>query len=74
MRSTAGANAWREVERVKGDRRVSHKSKGNVFGSCVIPAYMNALETMALTDKQLQKVKVCENNLVCRIDGIKRAY
>ena len=30
--------------------------------SCVTPAYMNILETMALTEKQQDKVQVCERN------------
>ena len=43
-----------------GDRRVSRKRKGNVLSSCVTPAYMNARETMALTEKQQDKVQICE--------------
>ena len=27
---------------------------------CVTPAYMNGLETMALTEKQQEKVQVCK--------------
>ena len=53
------ANAWREVEEMMGDRRISRISKLNVLSLCVVPAYTNALETMALTEKQ-QKVKVCK--------------
>ena len=44
---SAGANVWNKVERVMGDRRISCKRKGNVLSSCVTPAFMNALETMA---------------------------
>ena len=43
-----------------GDRRISPKRKGTVVSSYVIPAYMNALEAMALTETQLEKVQVCE--------------
>ena len=57
---TAGANAWINVEGVIGDRRMSRKRKGNVLSSCVTPAYTNALETMALTEKQQEKIPVCE--------------
>ena len=32
----------------------------NVLSSCVTPAYMNALKTMALIEKQQEKVQVCE--------------
>ena len=34
---------------------------------------MNALETTALTEKQHEKVQVCENKLVRRIVGAKRS-
>ena len=51
---TAGAAAWGKVEGVMGDRRISGKSKGNVLSPCITPAYTNALETMALTEKQTE--------------------
>ena len=35
--------------------------------------YIYGLETMALTDKQQQKVQVCENNWIRIIVGVKRA-
>ena len=58
IRITTGANAWRKVE---GDRRIcKHKRKGNVLSSCVIPLYVDALATMALTEKHQKKVQVCE--------------
>ena len=66
-------NAWRKVEGVVEDRRISRKRKGNVLSSCITLAYMNALETMALTEKQHGKVQVCEHNLIRIIVGVKRA-
>ena len=60
MRIAAGANTWRKVEGVMGDRRISRRGKRNVLSPCITPAYRNALETMVLTEKQ-QKVQVCEN-------------
>ena len=63
MRITAGANAWRKVEWVMGDRCISCKRERNVLSSCVTPAYMNALETMALTEKQQETVQDCEKQL-----------
>ena len=39
----------------------------------VTPAYINALETMALREKQQEKVQVCVNkNLIRIIVGVKR--
>ena len=54
------ANAWRKVEGVKVDRHISRKRKGNVLGSCVTPVYMNAQETMALTETQQENLHVYE--------------
>ena len=52
MRITAGTNAWRKVEGVMGDRHLIIKEMCSVR---VATAYTNALETMALTDKQQEK-------------------
>ena len=60
MRITGGANAWRKAEGVMGDSRISRKRKGDVLSSFVTPAYINTLETMTLTEKQQEKVQVCE--------------
>ena len=60
MTTTDGANAWRKVKEVMGDRPISHQLKGNVLSSCVIPAYINALEKMAVIEIQQEKVQVCE--------------
>ena len=43
-----------------GDRCITCKRKGNMLSSYVTPAYMNALETMALTEKQQKKAQVYE--------------
>ena len=43
-----------------GDICMSRKLKGNVLSSCATRVYMNALETMALTEKHQEKVQVCE--------------
>ena len=55
------------------DRRVSRQRHRYVLSPCVMPTYMNGLETMALTEKKQKKVQVCKNNLVRIIVGIKRA-
>ena len=72
MGITALANVWRKVEGVMGDRRISCKRRGNMLNSCITSAFMNALDTMALTEKQAGKVQVCENNLIINIVGVKR--
>ena len=39
--------------------------------SCVIPAYLYGVETVALPERQQQRLQVCENNLGRRIVGMK---
>ena len=39
--------------------------------SCVMLAYLYSLETVALTERQQQRLQVCENNWVRRIVGVK---
>ena len=56
----SGQTLWMKVEGVMGDKRIPHKCKGNVLSSCVIPAYMNESECHPLTEKQQEKVQVCE--------------
>ena len=58
MRITAGAYAWRKVEKVLGDRRMSCKLKGNVLSSCVTPTYLNAVDIITPTEKQQEKIQV----------------
>ena len=40
--------------------------------SCVMSAYLYGLETAALTERQQQRLQVCENTWVRRIVGVKR--
>ena len=60
QRVQAGANAWRAVEGVMADRRVSKRLKGNVMSTCVTPACLSGTETLALTELQQQRRQVCE--------------
>ena len=70
-RIQVGANAWR-VERVTADRKISRKLKGKVLMSCVTPAYLYSLETVAPTEIQQQRLQACKNNWVRRIAGVMR--
>ena len=49
-RVQAGANAWRTVEGVMADRRISKRLKDKVISTCVTPASLYRTETLALTD------------------------
>ena len=65
-RIKAGANAWRKVEAVRLNRKISKKLKEKVLKACVT--------TVALKQQQQQqhKLQVCENNWVHRITRTKR--
>ena len=49
-RVQAGANAWRSVEGIMADRRISNRLKGKVMSTCVTPACLYGTETLALTE------------------------
>ena len=63
-RVQAGANAWRAVEGLMADRRISKRLKGKVTSTCVTPACLYGTETLALTELQQQRRQVCKNNWV----------
>ena len=44
-RNQVGVNAWRRVEGVIADRKISRKFKGKVLMLCVLPTYLYGLET-----------------------------
>ena len=65
-RIKAGANAWRKVEGVRLNRKISKKLKEKVLKACVT--------TVALKQQQQQQqhqLQVCENNWVRRITRTK---
>ena len=71
-RSQAGVNAWRAVEGVMADRRISKRLKGKVMSTCVTPACLYGTETLAMTERQQQRLQVCENNWVRKIADRRR--
>ena len=70
-RIQAGTSAWRKVEGMMGDRHISRKLKGKVLNSCITPAYLCGLETMAMTCKQ-ERLQVWVHNRVRRTARVKR--
>ena len=54
------------------DRKISRKLKGKVLDSCVVPASIQGLETLVLSELQQHKLQVYENNWTRRIAGVKR--
>ena len=63
-RAQAGANAWRAVDRVMADRRITKRLKGKVRDTCVTPVCLYGTETLAMTELQQQRLQVCENKWV----------
>ena len=53
----AGANAWRPVEGVMANRRISKRLKNKVMSTCVTLACLYGTETMALTELQQQRLQ-----------------
>ena len=72
-RAQVGANAWRAVEGVITDRRITKRLKGKVMRNCVTPACLYGTETLAMTKLQQQRLHVCKNNWVRKIAGVKKA-
>ena len=65
-RFQAGANAWRAVEGVMADRRISKILNGKVMSTCVTPACLYGTESLALTELRQQRLQVCKNNAVTK--------
>ena len=63
-RAQAGANAWRAVEGVMADRRISKRLKDKVVGTFVTPAWLYGTDTLTMPELQQQRLQVCENNWV----------
>ena len=55
------------------DRRISQRLKNKVMITCVTPACLYGTETLAMTERQQQRLKVCENNWVRKIARVTRA-
>ena len=66
-RVQTGAAAWRRVEGIMWDRKLKKQLKGKVLGTCVVPTCIYGLGTLALTERQEEKIQIVENNWVRRI-------
>ena len=79
-RVLAGWNGWIKVSGVICDRRLPARLKGKVYSSVVIPAMVYGLETVAVTKKQVEAMKVAEMKMlrfamgVTKKDKIRNEY
>ena len=63
-RVQAGWNGWRRVSGVICDRRLPARVKKKVYSSVVRPAVVYGLETVAVTKKQVEEMKVAEMKIL----------
>ena len=54
-RIQVAANAWRRVEGVMVDRKISRELKGKVMVTCVTLAFLYGFEIVTLTERQQQQ-------------------
>ena len=71
-RVQAGWNVWRKVLGVICDRRLLGRVKGKVYSSVIRPAMMYGLETVAVTKKQIEEMKVAKMKMLSFAVGMTR--
>ena len=50
--------SWRKVSGVVCDRKLSAKVKGKMYQSVIRPALLYGMETVVMTEKQVEKMEV----------------
>ena len=79
-RIQAGWMSWKKVSGVLCDRKLSATVKGKMYKSVVRPAMLYGMETVAVTEKQVEKMEVAKLKMVrwalgvTRKDKIKHEY
>ena len=63
-RVLAGWNGWRKISGVICDRRLPARVKGKVYSSVVRPAMVYGVETVVVTKKQVEEMKVAEMKML----------
>ena len=59
-RIQAGLMSWKKVSGVPYDRKLSARVKGKMYKSVVRPAMLYGMQTVALSERQVGKIKVAE--------------
>ena len=72
-RAQAGANAWRAVEGVMSDWRISKKTRGQCHEHLCDTGLHVRKATLSMTELQPQRLQECENNWVRKIARVTRA-
>ena len=63
-RIQAGWMSWKKVSGLLCDRKLSARVKGKMYKSVVRPGILYGMETMAVTERQVGKMKVAELKMV----------
>ena len=63
---------WRKVSGVLCDRKLSAKVKGKMYKSVVGPTMLYGMETVAVTERQMEKMGVAELKMVRWALGVTR--
>ena len=71
-RVQAGWNGWRRLSGVICDKMLPAKVKRKVYSSVVRPAMVYGLETVAVTKKQVEEMKVAEMKMLRFAMGVMR--
>ena len=71
-RIQAGWTSWKKVSGVLCDRKLSAMVKGKMYKSVVRPAMLYGMETVAVTERQVEKKEVAELKMVRWALGVTR--
>ena len=64
--------SWKKVSGVLCDRKLSARVKGKMYKSVIRPAMLYGMETVAVTERQVGKMKVAELKMVRWAPGVTR--
>ena len=71
-RIQAGWMSWRKMSGVLCNRKLSAKVKGKMYKSVVRPAMLYEMETVAVTERQVEKMEVAELKIARWALGVRR--
>ena len=71
-RITSSWKRFWSLSEVFKDKDMPIKEKRRVFNTCVLPCLSYGCQTWALNDKQIKKIKVCQNGMERSVIGVKR--
>ena len=66
--------SWRKVSGVLCDKKLSAKIKGKMYKSVVKPTMLYGMETVAVTERQMEKMEVAELKMVRWALGVTKKH